>query len=345
MSTPNMSLPVPSVGSTAGPDYATDINACMTLIDAHDHSSGNGVKITPSGLNINAALTFANNSATNVAAVSFYLQAADPATNGSAYYKGVDLYFKDGNGNVIQMTKNGSVGAATGSISGLTSPASASYTTLSKTFTWQSNINAAANLDCGSVILRNISPNSTFGLTLSAPANLGSNYTLTLPSIPAAQQFLAVDTSGNVTGYANVSAGITGSMIASNTITRANLAAVGQQKSSSGLFFTSSSAVFSAVTNGSVTITTTGRPVMIMIQADTTTSDSFSIHTPGSGSIRILKNSSQFIADLTYFATGSPPSIVLDTPAAGTYTYSLEAAGDGTDTFTISGAQLVAYEL
>ena len=103
--------------------------------------------------------------------------------------------------------------AGAGSISGLTSPASASYAGL--TFVFQSNVSTPASVDGGSFILRNITANSK-GLTLNPPSAMANNYTLTLPSIPASQSFISIDTSGNIAAYASVSQGITGSNIASN---------------------------------------------------------------------------------------------------------------------------------
>jgi hypothetical protein len=40
-----MNLPVPIVSVDPGPDWATNINACMAAIDGHDHSTGKGVPI------------------------------------------------------------------------------------------------------------------------------------------------------------------------------------------------------------------------------------------------------------------------------------------------------------
>jgi pectin methylesterase-like acyl-CoA thioesterase len=82
----------------------------------------------------------------------------------------------------------------TGSITGLTPPASVSYGF--GTFVFESNVNTPANLDAGSIILRNIVANS-HGLTLSPPAAMSADYTLTLPSLPASKEPVTLDTSGN----------------------------------------------------------------------------------------------------------------------------------------------------
>lgn len=196
---PNMQLPVPIVGVEPGQQFAIDVNNCMSLIDAHDHTAGSGVAITPNGLNINTDLPFGNNNLINARSLRMTAQSAPLALAsdlGCLYVSGVDLYYNDENGNQVRITQSGGVAGSPGSISNLTSPASASYVAGSQTFVWQSDANTAANMDAGSLILRNITANS-FGITLSPPS-LGSNYTITLPALPASQKFMTIDNSGNM---------------------------------------------------------------------------------------------------------------------------------------------------
>lgn len=220
---PNMNLPIPGVGTENGPDYAFDINASLSLLDAHDHSQGNGVQITPAGLNINTALTLNNNRLTSVAGITLQAQPSMTVA-GTIYENGNDLYFIDGLGNNVRITQSGGVAGSPGSISNLVSPASASYVSASRTFVFQSDASIAANIDAASYILRNISPNSTFGLTLTPPT-LTSDYTLQLPALPASNSFLTINTSGIISGTVSQSGGITGSNIAANTIALSNIVA------------------------------------------------------------------------------------------------------------------------
>lgn len=206
---PNMQLPVPVVGVDPGPDWATQINNCLALIDSHTHVTGQGVAITPSGLDINTDLSFAGNNLTLVRSTRFQNQATtlSGVSDLNCVYSsgtGGDLYYNDGSGNKIRLTQSGSIVGTTGSIGGLVSPASATYVPASQTFVWQSAANTAANLDCGSVILRNITA-SSYGLTLAPPSSLGLNYTITLPAIPAASgNFLTIDTSGNISSNVKI---------------------------------------------------------------------------------------------------------------------------------------------
>lgn len=195
--TPNMTLILPAVGETSGPDYAIIQNNDLQIIDQHDHSPGQGVAITPAGININTALNFSNNFITSAAGLTLQAQGSPPP-NQTVYVSGTDLYFVDGVGNDVRLTQSGGVAGSPGSIANLVSPASATYVAGNSTFVWQSNTSTAADMDVGSVILRNITPNSTFGLTLQPPSALSSNYTITLPALPAATSAVTITPSGTI---------------------------------------------------------------------------------------------------------------------------------------------------
>ncbi len=231
---PNMNLPVPGVGLTDGPQYATDLNACLSLIDSHSHASGQGVPVNTDGLNINADLTIQSHNLTNIRSSRYAIQVAplSVATDlGCTYVSGVDLYFNDVNGNQVRITQSGGVAGSPGSIANLTAPASASYVSLSSKFVWQSAALTAADMDFGSAIMRNGTA-SSFALTLTPPT-LSSNYSIVLPPLPASQKFMTLDSSGNMTApwavdastivvAANVvkvpAGGITNTEIANSTI-------------------------------------------------------------------------------------------------------------------------------
>lgn len=263
---PNMGLPVPQVGVTPGPAWATDINNSLNIIDAHDHTPGNGVPITPSAMNITSDLPFNNNNATLLRSTRYQVQSS-PLSGGSdlgaTYVSGVDLYYNDGNGNQVRITQGGSVTGATGSITGLVSPASASYSSGTETFVWQSDVNKAANMDARSYVLRNATTSSN-GLTLSAPS-LTSDYSLILPLLPAATNFMLLDVSGNITApwhldnatigvVSNIikvlDQGITATQIANNTIT------TNQISNTAGITLAQLSAAI--LINHTQTISTTG---------------------------------------------------------------------------------------
>ena len=190
---PNMNLIIPTVGSEPGPTYATDVSSSLSLIDQHTHNNGSGIQITPSGININTDLTFANNAATNLRA-SIYTAQASQTTIKAVYVKGVDLYFRDGNNNEIAITTSGSVNAGAGSITGLPS-GTAGVAFSGGVFTFSASTNTPANIQIGSLLLGNNSALSNY-LTLAPPSAMAASFAITLPSLPASQSILTLDNSG-----------------------------------------------------------------------------------------------------------------------------------------------------
>lgn len=225
---PNMNLIIPTVGTQPGPTYASDINNSLTLIDQHDHTNGSGVPITPAAININSALDFDSNFATGIAGLVFSTSGSAPATNATLYQTGDDLYFVDGLGNDVRITQSGGVAGSPGSIANLASPASATYVSGTSTFVWESNTGIAANMDGGSVLLRNLSPNSTYALTLAPPSALASNYTITLPSLPASTLPVKITSAGAMSASQLVTADIgtgvvTATQLAPNAVETAKI--------------------------------------------------------------------------------------------------------------------------
>lgn len=188
---PNMSLIIPSVGSEQGPTYGFDINNSLSLIDQHDHSPGKGVQITPAGMNINTDISFNDHSAVNLLSIVFTnqvepLSTVNSLSTGAGAGSGLsDLFFVDGTGTSIQITKSGIVNSTASSIPG------ESYS--SGTFIWtqaQSSLpTTPANFDIGSITLRPNIAATTFGTQLVSP-NSG-NFTLNLP-VPMTSGFAGV---------------------------------------------------------------------------------------------------------------------------------------------------------
>lgn len=126
----NLIVPVASSGVTGtgdtGPGYAQNISSdLLTLIDAHDHSSGKGVQVTPAGLNISADLAFNTNNATALRAARFTSQASGlvgGADVAELYVQVGNLWYVNSSGVQVQITSGG--GLATG-ITGGVGPAGA----------------------------------------------------------------------------------------------------------------------------------------------------------------------------------------------------------------------------
>lgn len=196
-----MNLSIPTVGNEAGPQYAFDINSSLSLIDQHDHSPGRGVQITPAGININADLNLQDNSLTNALSLVLFPQGA-PSTTLYAISAapgggtGVnDLYYTDGTGTTIQITKNGIVNVVASSIPG------ESYST--GTFIWTQTQDSLpttpANFDIGSITLRPNVALTSNGVILGPPSAIASQYNINLPLLPVSTSIMAIDSSGNIT--------------------------------------------------------------------------------------------------------------------------------------------------
>lgn len=110
--TPNMNLVKPDVLSTPAPTWASLLNAVIDAIDSHDHSPGKGVKITPSGLNISSDLSIGSNNLTAIRTTRFNnLSSWTPGASDLAcfYVLNNEIYFRDGVGNNVKITDNGSL--------------------------------------------------------------------------------------------------------------------------------------------------------------------------------------------------------------------------------------------
>ncbi len=196
---PLMSMPVPNVGQDPSPDWATNVVACLSILDGHNHSAGSGNLITPSGLNISSDLPMGSNNLTSTRSVRFVSQGSALALGtdlGCIYEVGVDLYYNDGNGNQIRMTQGGSIVGSAGSISGLPSgTASASYS--AGTFTWLSATSTPATMAVGPLVIGRQAVSSKT-VTLQPDAAQAGNYNLTLPvALPVSTtSYMTVSTAG-----------------------------------------------------------------------------------------------------------------------------------------------------
>src|SRR5688572_8716259 len=126
--TANMLLVKPTEGGDSGL-WDFYINAMADLIDAHDHSTGKGVKVKTNGLDINADLTFTSSgtpyAVKDAKAVDFSPVAASTmAAYAGAFFVNSDdsnnLYFRTVAGSNVKVTNGAAlnVGAFTGGFGG-----------------------------------------------------------------------------------------------------------------------------------------------------------------------------------------------------------------------------------
>lgn len=371
MATTNMNLPIPTVSTTSGPTWATNINSCFTLIDAHDHSAGSGVQITPDGLNINSDLSFTSNNATALRS-SRYTSQASPLSGGSdlscVYVSGGDLYFNDSSANQIQITSGGGVAGTPGSIGSLTSPASANYVSASTKFTWLADTAKYAAMEFGGISIFETNVASSNSVSVVAPGSLAASYTFTLPTaLPGSSQYMTSSAAGALSfssadsiGSAMTSTGANAVAATRTRSTGTSVSAGGVAISSSSGSFAGGSATFADVTGLSVTITTSGRPVVITLASDGSGSLTHIGQFNGAGNssradFQILRDSTVVgTFQLSSTTTGTSTNTIytpsgtvfqVDAVSAGTYVYKLQyklVTGTSVDVYY---TKLVAYEL
>lgn len=137
-------------------------------------------------------------------------------------------------------------------------------------------------------------------------------------------------------------------------VTNTNRSALGQQVGTSTSTFSTTSASYVDVTNMSVTFTTVGRPVMLLIQADSGSGNDarFTQGAGGECQIQFLRDGSAISNTIGMAATsaqGPPTYSYVDTGAsAASHTWKVQArsgGGGGVNACGVAYMVLVGYEL
>jgi len=198
-----MNLSLPDVSVTIGPDWATLLNTALTSIDSHDHTSGNGNKITQAGINITDSFDINSKAITSVGRASFSNLTALITTAVSSYVKDGDLYFNDASGNQIRITAGGSIDVSSvGGITGdyTTTSASVFYTDAVLKYFFQDSNAARALVDLAtSRLITTYSSPQTLDYTVDDLVLVSGTTTLTLPAAATRMQFVIKKTDSNAT--------------------------------------------------------------------------------------------------------------------------------------------------
>lgn len=375
MATAAMGLTLPVVGVTPGATAGTNIVDNFNIIDVHDHSSGKGVQVPAAGLNINAALSFGNQKAFNLSFVQLVSQGASPVganDRPNVHVLNGDLYYTNSSGTAVQITNAGSISGTSGSIGGLASPASAQFAT--NTFTWKASATEYAKHNLSELNIYPFTASPSNALTLKV-SNSVTAYTITLPdSAPASTQPLGMTSGGVIQALTYDSIGTNMTSTGANAIAASRTRATGTTVAAGGVAISSSSGTFTTtsltyvdVTNLVVTITTSGRPILLKLITDAAAlgriynskSQSASTTMDNQAEIQLLVGASVLTRlSVGHFYTASTSSITsevydvlpssvhyLDVQSAGTYTYKLQAKRTTTDSISLFNLRLVAFEL
>lgn len=287
--TPNMNLTLPTVSQTPGPTWANQINADLSVLDAHNHnpSVNGGVAITTAALSIDADLSFGNYSALSLASAGFENQITTPAAS-RVYVTGGDLWYSYDGVTPVQITSGSAIVGAPGNIVGMggTNDAAVIYNDSTKTFTfWSDQAPPAMRgiLDVSQVTFRATAAASPVTVNSSA---LASTYTLTLPTAPPGSPGLVGFASSGVlssvlpdstlsvtsSSIGVTALGITATQLASSAVQTAKIndkavtQAKMEDKSTSGATASGTNLVPGTVVFSSFTVSlAAGRPVLIML--------------------------------------------------------------------------------
>ena len=112
----NMNMILPDVSVTPGPEWASELNEALQVVDTHDHSDGFGKKVTPAGIDINMSLDVNEQSLLNVQKVSLVNQ--DDPLNGvenacSVSFSDGNFYITNSGGVAVQVTDGNQVKSTT----------------------------------------------------------------------------------------------------------------------------------------------------------------------------------------------------------------------------------------
>lgn len=254
----------------------------------------------------------------------------------------------------------------------LTIPNSFSAATTAQSAQVNANFNAVAtllnstllandNIQTGGIATANLAANAVTGAKLNS--NVVDDSSLQYSSSQLSIKALGVGTShlaANAVTTAKITdANVTTAKLADGAVTPAKRAALGQQVSSGSSTFSTTNASYTDVTNLSVSITTTGRPVFIGTTSDPAIDDGAGGYYRGnltvagsvSTGIKVLRDSTQVLttnaghSSATNLYTPASSVWTIDTPSAGTYTYKVQIKCVNANNVYAINMVLIAYEL
>jgi hypothetical protein len=208
---PNMNLVTPTLNNDNGA-WDDKINVALGLIDAHDHTSGKGLRITPSAMNINANLGFGGFAITAAGQVAFTAVAALAAGSKTLFVSSVDneLYWRTNGGTNVKLTDGNSINTSlVGGIVGDYSSVGAevSYSDAGKIYTFKNEDATGkwSRVGAGTIRIFEHNTTETVYVELAAPAALAAPYTVTFATaLPATTSFITISAAGQIVYHASL---------------------------------------------------------------------------------------------------------------------------------------------
>lgn len=201
---PNMSLILPTLGGDSG-TWDDKLNAALTLVDAHDHTSGKGISIKTAAISIDADLSFGGYGATALGKAAFSAVTALSAGSKTLFVSSADneLYWRTNAGTNVKLTSGTTINVSlVGGIVGDYSSVGAevAYDDANSRYTFkQQGTKPWARIASGPVRIYEFNTTETVYVELAVDAALAASYTLTLPAaLPGAATIMQVSAAGVV---------------------------------------------------------------------------------------------------------------------------------------------------
>ena len=185
-----MNIVLATVEVTQGPTWAQILNTAYGVIDLHDHSSGNGVQITPSGLNINDEFDLQGNDLLRALTVALTAAgAADTAKTGTLQRVGTNLYWVNSGGVAVQITNGSSIVSLGSGVLSVSSPGAYPYSVTTgdaqSVLLIDSSVARTVNLPAATNAMT-VYIKDSFGSATANPVSIAPNGTDTIEGVSAA---------------------------------------------------------------------------------------------------------------------------------------------------------------
>ena len=214
--TANMGLSKPTLGGDAG-TWDDQNNATIDRVDIHNHTTGLGVQVPSAGIGIDADLTMAGYSLTNLRAAVFTVQTSF-ATARSLWVRSSDnaLVWRSASGTDYKLADNSGLNlSATGGITGDYAAAGAAlfYDDTAEAYRFLETAptpNDWSYIKAGGVDVYEHDASISNFVGLRSPAGLAASYNLSFPAaLPGSTSILSVSSAGAITASNTIANAVT----------------------------------------------------------------------------------------------------------------------------------------